>query len=145
MRWVIFALASTLIGQPFPAPKLIFSKTFGGASGADTATGVAVDPMGNVAVIGNTYSPDFPVTRAYLPTFPSPPLTFFSQFNVASVNVSAAVDVLAMARTWDGSVAYIASDSGIFRSADGGVAFWHSRRRRRAGSYDACDDSRIAS
>jgi uncharacterized protein (TIGR03437 family) len=123
MRWVIFALASTLIGQPFPAPKLIFSKTFGGASGTDTATGVAVDPMGNVAVIGNTASPDFPVTRAYLPAIPSPPLAFFSQFNVANVNLGAAVDVLAMARTWDGSVAYIASDSGIFRSVDGGVTW----------------------
>lgn len=123
MRWVIFALASTLIGQPFPAPKLVFSKTFGGASGADQATGVAVDPMGNVAVIGNTNSPDFPVTRAYLPSIPTPPLTFFSQFNVANVNLGAAIDVLAMARTWDGSVAYLASDSGFFRSADGGLTW----------------------
>ena len=48
-----------LIGQPFPAPKLIFSKTFGGAGGKDAATGVAVDPMGNVAVIGNTDSTRF--------------------------------------------------------------------------------------
>ena len=123
MRWVIFALASTLIGQPFPAPKLIFSKTFGGASGTDTATGVAVDPMGNIAVIGSTDSPDFPVTRAYLPSIPTPSLTFFSQFNVGNVNLGAALDVLAMARTWDGSVAYIASHSGIFRSADGGVTW----------------------
>ena len=123
MRWVICALASTLIGQPFPAPKLIFSKTFGGASGTDRVTGVAVDPMGNVAVIGGTNSPDFPVTRAYLPTIPTPPLAFFSQFNVANVNLGAAINVLAMARTWDGSVAYIASDSGIFRSADGGVTW----------------------
>ena len=123
MRWVIFALASTLTGQPFPAPKLIFSKTFGGASGTDKATGVAVDPMGNVAVIGNTDSPDFPVTQAYLPTIPAPPLVSFSQFNVANVNLGAAINVLAMARTWDGSVAYIASDSGIYRSADGGVTW----------------------
>ena len=94
-----------------------------GASGADTATGVAVDPTGNVAVIGNTDSPDFPVTRAYLPSIPPPPLTFFSQFDEANVNLGAALDVLAMARTWDGSVAYIASGSGIFRSADGGVTW----------------------
>lgn len=123
MRWVLFAVASTLFAQQFPAPKPVFSKTFGGANGADTVTGVAVDPMGNVAVIGSTHSPDFPVTRAYLPTFPSPPLALFSQFNVANVNLGAAVDVLAMARTWDGLVAYITSDTGIFRSADGGVTW----------------------
>jgi uncharacterized protein (TIGR03437 family) len=112
-----------LLGQSYPAATTVFSNVFGGKSGTDAATGLAVDPSGNVAVIGTTTSPDFPVTHAYQPMVARPPLLAISPTGWGYPNLGPAVDVVAMASTTDGSIVYAASDSGIFRSADGGVTW----------------------
>ena len=101
----------------------VFSNVFGGKSGADQATGLAVDPSGNVAVLGTTSSPDFPVTHAYQPMVARPPLLAISEVGFTYPNLGPAVDVVAMASTTDGSIVYAASDSGIFRSADAGATW----------------------
>ena len=119
---VLFSIAP-LLGQSYPAATTAFSNIFGGKSGTDAATALAVDPNGNVAVLGTTSSPDFPVTHAYLPTVPNPPLLAISPNAWTHPNLGPAVDVLAMASTIDGSVVYAASNSGLFRSADGGATW----------------------
>src|SRR5580658_806923 len=120
---ILFLSIPPLFSQSYPAPATVFSNIFGGRSGADAATALAVDPSGNVAIIGTTTSPDFPVTHAYLPNVPNPPLIAVSQYSVVTPNLGAAVDVAALASTQDGSIVYAASDSGIFRSGDGGVTW----------------------
>jgi hypothetical protein len=119
---VVFSIP-TLFSQSYPAPAPVFSKVFGGRSGSDAPTALAVDPSGNVAVIGTTNSPDFPVTHASWPSVPNSPLIAVSQYGIVNPNLGAAVDVTALASTTDGSVLYAASDSGIFRRGDGGVTW----------------------
>src|SRR5580700_5940496 len=67
----LFAIVFAL-GQSYPAPAPVFSNLFGGVSGTAAATGLAVDGQGNVAVLGTTNSPDFPVTNAYQPRVSQP-------------------------------------------------------------------------
>jgi photosystem II stability/assembly factor-like uncharacterized protein len=122
--WVFLVFSiPPLFCQSYPAPTTVFSNIFGGRSGADIATALAVDAAGNAAIIGTTGSPDFPVTNAYLPDVPTPPLIAVAQNGWTFPNLGPAVDVLAMASTKDGSIVYATSDSGIFRSADGGVSW----------------------
>jgi hypothetical protein len=49
-------------------PLLAFS-TYLGGSGADIAQGVAVDPAGNIYVVGQTYSADFPTEKSVTPDY----------------------------------------------------------------------------
>lgn len=129
-----------LFSQTYPAPSTVFTKIFGGRSGSDAATALAVDPVtGNVAVIGTTGSPDFPVTNAYQPNVPTPPLIAVTQNGWTYPNLGPAVDVLAMAATTDGSIVYASSDSGIFRSADGGVS-WTQQLPGMAGANSIAVD-----
>ena len=125
MKTCVIALLSLIPGfsQSFPAPTKVFAKTFGGKSGSETVADLAVDGYGNVAVIGTTGSPDFPVTNAYLPQVSSPPLVAVSQNGWTFPNLGAAVDVVALTSTVDGAIVYAASSSGIFRSADAGVTW----------------------
>ncbi len=120
---ILFLSILPSFSQSFPAPATVFSNLFGGRSGSDAATALAVDPSGNVAVIGTTTSPDFPVTHAYLPNVAPSPFIAVSQNGWTYPNLSGAVDVTAMTSTKDGSIVYAASDSGIFRSGDGGVSW----------------------
>ena len=103
----------------YPAPQPLFSKTFGGSSGSDAATSLAVDANGNVAVLGTTSSPDFPVTNAYQPRIADPPLTAITAAGASNPPLGA-IDVIALAASVDGSVVYAASDAGIYRSTDSG-------------------------
>jgi hypothetical protein len=50
--------------------KLLFSSFLGG-SGANTGSGIAVDPAGDIYVTGATNAPDFPVTNALQATRPA--------------------------------------------------------------------------
>ena len=120
---ILFLSIPPLFSQSYPAPAIVFSNLFGGRSGSDAATALAVDPSGNAAVIGTTTSPDFPVTHAYLPNVAPAPFIAVSQNGWTYPNLSGAVDVTAMTSTKDGSIVYAASDSGIFRSGDGGVTW----------------------
>jgi uncharacterized protein (TIGR03437 family) len=133
----LFAIASAF-SQSYPAPAPVFSKLFGGVSGADTATGLAVDANGNVAVLGTTNSPDFPVTNVSQPRVTQPPLVAVSASGVTYPAI-AAVDVTALAASADGSVIYAASDSGIYRSADGG-ATWTQQKPGIAGANSIAVD-----
>jgi uncharacterized protein (TIGR03437 family) len=126
MRAFLAAVAASLFAiapafsQSYPAPAPVFSKLFGGVSGTDAATALAVDGDGNVAVLGTTNSPDFPVTNAYQPRVTQPPLLSATASGVTYPAIGGAVDVTAFAASSDGSVIYASSDSGLYRSADGG-------------------------
>ena len=128
-------------GQPFPAPAPIFSNTFGGASGWDFATSLAVDPQGNVVVAGTTSSPDFPSVNAFQKRIAQPPLIASSGVgDVTYPPLGPAVDVTAMAESADGAVLYAASSSGIFRSLDSGVT-WSQQLPGIAGAITLAVDA----
>ena len=134
----LIVTAASTFGQSYPAPAPVFTNLFGGASGTDAATGLAVDGNGNVAVLGTTNSPDFPVTNAAQPTVPQPPLISASAAGVTYPAIGA-VDVLAFAASTDGSVVYAASDSGLYRSTDGG-ATWTQQTPGIAGANSIAVD-----
>ena len=110
-------------GQPYPAPAPVFSNVFGGRSGTDAATAAVVDPSGSVVVVGTTSSPDFPITHAYQPGVARPPLLASSVGGTSYPNLGGAVNVNKLASSADGSVILALSDSGIFRSGDGGATW----------------------
>ena len=137
MRVHIFLTASLIaigsaFGQSYSTPAPVFSNLFGGSGGTDAATAVAVDGAGNVVAFGTTNSPDFPVTNAAQPRIPQPSLTAVTASGVTYPSIGA-VDVLALAASADGSVVYAASDSGMYRSADGG-ATWAEQKPGIAGA-----------
>src|SRR5579883_801073 len=73
-KWLLqigFLFGSYTFGQ-YAAPVPVFSQVFGGASGSDAAASITVDPSGNVAVVGTTGSPDFPVVNAAQPNAARP-------------------------------------------------------------------------
>ncbi len=120
MRLLLALFATIPVFAQYAAPSQVFSRLFGGASGSDSAGGLAVDGSGNVAVVGTTDSPDFPVTAgAYQSQMPQLPLASVTSTGVSYPSLSA-VNVTALAASVDGSVVYAGSASGIFRSADGG-------------------------
>jgi uncharacterized protein (TIGR03437 family) len=56
--------ANAFIAKFSPAGEFVWSTYFGGSK-TDSASGVAIDPAGNVLVAGTTSSPDLPVLNAY--------------------------------------------------------------------------------
>ena len=60
------AFSQIFIAKFSPTGELLFSTYFGGTSN-DLATGIAVDPAGNIYVTGALQSHDFPVTNAFQP------------------------------------------------------------------------------
>ena len=59
-----FAADDAVIAKFDPNGNLLFSKQFGGQY-AENATAIAADSAGNFIVVGNTNSPDFPVSHAW--------------------------------------------------------------------------------
>jgi hypothetical protein len=57
--------------------------TYLGGTGGDSALGVAVDPSGNVTVVGGTGSPDFPTANAFQATLRGPSDAFVARLNAA--------------------------------------------------------------
>ena len=120
--WLLAALSC--FGQPYSAPAPLFTNVFGGASGFDIATAGAADTHGNLIAVGTTNSPDFPVVQAFRSSLTSLPLVQSPDGKAVSfANLGPAIDVTAMAASVDGSVVYVASSSGMFRSADAGVTW----------------------
>jgi uncharacterized protein (TIGR03437 family) len=137
---ILFTIASAA-GQTFPAPAPVFSKIFGGSSGWDFANSLAVDPQGNVAVVGTTSSPDFPVTSAFQQQITHQPLIASTGAGDLSYpQLGGAVDVTTMAESADGAALYAASSSGIFRSLDGGVT-WSQQLPGLAGANTLAVDA----
>lgn len=60
------AFSQIFIAKFSPTGDLLFSTYFGGSAN-DLATGIAVDPAGNIYVTGTLQSLDFPVTNAFQP------------------------------------------------------------------------------
>jgi uncharacterized repeat protein (TIGR01451 family) len=63
-------------------PQLLYS-TYLGGSGDDFANGVAVDTSGNVYVMGDTTSPNFPTHNAFRSTMPGLDNIFVTKFNAS--------------------------------------------------------------
>src|SRR6185295_9880170 len=60
--------AEAFVSKFDPAGTLIFSTVVGG-SDSDTVKGLAVDTAGNIIIVGETFSPDFPVVNPIQPAF----------------------------------------------------------------------------
>ncbi len=119
--WILLAAAPAFAQYSAPSP--VFSKLFGGSAGSDAATGLAVDSNGNVAVVGTTNSPDFPVTaHAYQAFLSQSPLSSATPSGITHPSISA-VDITALAASANGAIIYAGSSTGIYRSSDGGTTW----------------------
>src|SRR5205823_3163084 len=60
---------------------LLFVDYFGGSSGNDWSTGLALDPSGNAYVTGSTGSTDFPTVQPYQAGLAGPQDAFLTKFS----------------------------------------------------------------
>lgn len=85
---------------------LAWSTYLGGSLG-DIANDVAVSPAGNVYVVGNTYSPDFPVADAPQPGFAGNEDAFLSVLNSSGTALLKSTYLGGSAYDWGGAVALL--------------------------------------
>jgi hypothetical protein len=71
-----------------PVTRQVVFSTYIGGSGDDTATGIALDPQGNIYIAGSTTSPDFPTKDAYQSTPHAPNGIMVGQGNSFIVKIS---------------------------------------------------------
>lgn len=101
-------------------PGLAYSISFGG-HGNDTGVATATDSAGNVYVVGNTTSTDFPVKNAFQPKLGGTPLRFSTDGGKTwlAAGLTTAVTAVGGSAAAPG-VVYAASNSTIYKSADSG-------------------------
>lgn len=138
MRLLLLLLAATPVFAQSSTPAPIFSKLFGGSAGSDSASALAVDPNGNVAVTGITDSPDFPVTGAAQASSGNAPLIAITSSGMSYPPIGA-INIAALAASSDGSVLYAASESGIYRSVNQGAS-WTRQNSTLAGATSLAVD-----
>jgi hypothetical protein len=66
---------------------LLFADYFGGTSGSDSATAIALDSSGNAYVTGTTYSTDFTILNAFQPVLAGSSDTFLTKFSADGSDV----------------------------------------------------------
>ena len=101
-------------------PGLAYSITFGG-HGSDIGVATATDSSGNVYVVGNTTSTDFPVKNAFQPRIGGTPLRYSTDTGKtwSAAGLTAAVTAVGGSAAAPGLV-YAASNSTIYKSSDSG-------------------------
>ena len=71
-----------------PVTRQVVFSTYIGGSGDDGASGIALDPQGNIYIAGSTTSPDFPTKNAYQSTPHAPNGIMVGQGNSFIVKIS---------------------------------------------------------
>ncbi|HEV2445916.1 MAG TPA: SBBP repeat-containing protein, partial [Candidatus Sulfopaludibacter sp.] len=104
------------------AQTLLNTRTLSGA-GTDTPAAIATDSQGNVYLAGSTNSPDFPITRALFAQLPEPALRVSGDGRTFSPSTLSIVQVNSVATSADGAMVLVGANSGLYRSADGGVTW----------------------
>ena len=97
--------------------------TFLGGSGDDIATAIAVDPSGNAAVTGTTYSQDFPVVNAFQKSLGGSADVFLTRLDASGSNLTYSTYLGGSSDEWGMGVALDAQGSAYLTGYTGSTAF----------------------
>ena len=110
-------------------------------SAADTPTAIAADSQGNVYLAGATTSPDFPLTQALFQQLPEPALRVSTDGRTFLPVALPVPQVNTVAASSDGSVVMAGTNTGLYRSSDGGATWALSTSLTGQVLALACDPS----
>ena len=106
-------------------PQIVFDKSFGG-SGSSTVAGLARDSQGALYVAGATNSPDFGTVNPFQSHLVTGPLLVTAnagqKWSYPIVGTATSVNAMAFAPSMP-LVAYAATPTGVYKSADGGTTW----------------------
>src|SRR5271157_5318227 len=119
------AAASVASWAILSAQTLLGTRILSG-SATDTPTAIATDSQGNVYIAGATTSPDFPLTQALFQRLPEPALRVSTDGRTFAPSMLSVPQVNTVAASSDGSVILAGTNTGLYRSPDGGATWSQS-------------------
>jgi len=119
------AAASVASWAILSAQTLLGTRILSG-SATDTPTAIATDSQGNVYIAGATTSPDFPLTQALFQRLPEPALRVSTDGRTFAPSTLSVPQVNTVAASSDGSVILAGTNTGLYRSPDGGATWSQS-------------------